>query len=74
MAFLQTISGVRLCWELEEPKGPQNVSSIESPNEPLKYALPRLCNQNGNGSLFSIGAGRKTLAGERKTRFQQFII
>eukprot|EP00290_Baffinella_frigidus_P037641 CAMPEP_0180311926 /NCGR_PEP_ID=MMETSP0988-20121125/30535_1 /TAXON_ID=697907 /ORGANISM="non described non described, Strain CCMP2293" /LENGTH=55 /DNA_ID=CAMNT_0022296089 /DNA_START=30 /DNA_END=193 /DNA_ORIENTATION=- len=23
MAFLQTSSGVRQCWELEEPKGPK---------------------------------------------------
>ena len=24
--FYRTISGVRLCWELEEPKGPKNVA------------------------------------------------
>jgi len=32
--FYRTISGVRLCWELEEPKGPKVVSWSEFPMLP----------------------------------------
>jgi len=28
MAFLRTISGVRLCWELEEPQGPKGYINL----------------------------------------------
>ena len=27
--FCRTSSGVRLCWELEEPKGPQGLNPLE---------------------------------------------
>ena len=30
-SFYRTISGVRLCWELEEPKGPKGVYSGQAP-------------------------------------------
>ena len=30
--FYRTISGVRICWELEEPKGPRGRSKPQTPN------------------------------------------
>ena len=33
-SFYRTSSGVRLCWELEEPKGPKGSSSLD----PLGWA------------------------------------
>ena len=37
--FYRTSSGVRLCWELEEPKGPKHTHTDSSPARPAAPAL-----------------------------------
>ena len=41
--FYRTISGVRLCWELEEPKGPKGVLSVPTcRSSPLTQTAPEM--------------------------------
>jgi len=61
-SFYRTISGVRLCWELEEHKGPKGCTCVVATLVSLKHSLSlRVCDEGAVQEPWGHGRGMLVL-------------